>query len=49
MLGNNFRHLPVVDEAGAVVGLMSCRDIPVAYQFLRERWHDWRADLKPAA
>jgi CBS domain-containing protein len=48
MLGNNFRHLPVVDEAGALIGLMSCRDIPVTYQLLRERWHDWREGLKPA-
>jgi CBS domain-containing protein len=49
MLDNNFRHLPVVDDAEQVIGVISCRDIPVIYQFLRERWHSWRAGLKPAA
>jgi CBS domain-containing protein len=30
MLEHNFRHLPVVDEAGAVVGLVSMRRVVAA-------------------
>ncbi|HEY7178602.1 MAG TPA: CBS domain-containing protein [Gaiella sp.] len=30
MLGHNFRHLPVVDDAGAVVGLVSLRRVVAA-------------------
>jgi CBS domain-containing protein len=30
MLEHNFRHLPVVDEAGAVVGLVSLRRVVAA-------------------
>jgi CBS domain-containing protein len=30
MLGHNFRHLPVVDETGAVVGLVSLRRVVAA-------------------
>ena len=38
MFENRFRHLPVVDEAGTLLGVMSCRDIPWTYQALRDRW-----------
>lgn len=38
LIENRFRHLPVVDAAGVLVGVMSCRDVPIAYQTLRERW-----------
>src|SRR5262245_15283459 len=30
MLGHNFRHLPIVDETGAVVGLVSLRRVVAA-------------------
>jgi CBS domain-containing protein len=49
MFGNNFRHLPVLDHAGALVGLMSCRDVPTTYRVLRERWIEARAGLNSAA
>lgn len=38
MMENGFRHLPVLNASGTLVGMLSCRDVPVAYQALRERW-----------
>ncbi|WP_295400759.1 CBS domain-containing protein [uncultured Thiocystis sp.] len=38
MFGHHFRHLPVLDEAGALLGVLSCRDIPPSYWVMRERW-----------
>jgi CBS domain-containing protein len=49
MFGNRFRHLPVLNEAGRLIGVMSCRDIPAAYQFLRERFIAARGELQSAA
>lgn len=49
MFGNRFRHLPVLNREGALVGVMSCRDVPAAYQLMRERWHEARQGLDSAA
>lgn len=49
MFGNQFRHLPVLDEAGTLMGVMSCRDVPASYQELRERFREWRGELETAA
>ncbi|MDF1854706.1 CBS domain-containing protein [Pseudooceanicola sp.] len=40
MLGGGFRHLPVVRE-GALVGMISLRDIPAQYHVLMERQNDY--------
>lgn len=37
MLEHQFRHLPVLDGE-RLVGVLSCRDIPVNYWNMRERW-----------
>lgn len=42
MFENRFRHLPVVDNLGSLVGMMSCRDIPWTYQAMLERWQESR-------
>jgi CBS domain-containing protein len=39
MHDGKFRHLPVLEEGG-VVGVLSCRDIPISYQNLHERWEE---------
>jgi CBS domain-containing protein len=49
MFASRFRHLPVVDAGGALVGVLSCRDVPVAYQTMRERWIEAREALRAAA
>ena len=38
MYSNTFPHLPVVSEAGALVRVMSCREVPVIYQALSGPW-----------
>ncbi len=38
-LGDSFRHLPVM-ESGALVGLLSYRDIPAEYVMLFERFRE---------
>jgi CBS domain-containing protein len=48
MLGNRFRHLPVLNVAGGLVGVLSCRDVPAVYQLMRERWHDARLGVEAA-
>jgi CBS domain-containing protein len=48
MFGNRFRHLPVLNAAGALVGVMSCRDVPAVYQLMRERWLDARQGVQAA-
>ena len=42
MFGNRFRHLPVLNVAGTLIGVMSRRDVPAVYQLMRERWHEAR-------
>jgi len=49
MFSNNFRHLPVLNREGALVAVLSCRDVPTAYQLMRERWHEARRSLASAA
>jgi CBS domain-containing protein len=49
MFDNAFRHLPVLDDARSLVGIMSCRDVPATYQVLRERWIKARTDHDIAA
>jgi CBS domain-containing protein len=49
MFGNKFRHLPVLDAKGSLLGVMSCRDVPASYQDLRERFREWRGELETAA
>jgi CBS domain-containing protein len=41
MLDGHFRHLPVTRD-GAVIGMISMRDIPTEYRLLRERYEDAR-------
>jgi CBS domain-containing protein len=49
MFSRRFRHLPVVNASGDLGGVMSCRDIPAAYQLMRERWVAARGDDRAAA
>lgn len=42
-MGKNFRRLPVVDEAGVLVGIVTDRDLRLAMNspyVMRERWQD---------
>lgn len=43
MVDGVFRHLPVVDGAGAVVGVLSMRDIPAEYRLMHRQWMEWMA------
>jgi CBS domain-containing protein len=49
MFSNNFRHLPVLNREGTLVAVLSCRDVPTAYQVMRERWQEARRSLASAA
>jgi CBS domain-containing protein len=42
MSDGKFRHLPVVDRAGDVVGMLSMRDIPTEYRLMVERFQQYR-------
>jgi CBS domain-containing protein len=48
MFNRKFRHMPVTRD-GRVVGVLSCRDIPVNYFNLHERWEFAMNELRPAA
>lgn len=50
MSGGKFRHLPVVGDDGAVVAMLSMRDIPAGYRILHHQWVAWTgSDAFPAA
>lgn len=42
MFEGGFRHLPVVDEAGRAIGMLSMRDIPTEYRLMVERFREYR-------
>lgn len=42
MLEGGFRHLPVVEAGGDVMGMVSMRDIPTEYRLMVERYNDYR-------
>jgi CBS domain-containing protein len=41
MYDHGFRHLPVVDEK-QLMAVLSMRDIPTKYRFMREKWLEMR-------
>ena len=41
MYDHGFRHLPVVDEK-QIMAVLSMRDIPTKYRFMREKWIEMR-------
>jgi hypothetical protein len=41
MYAQGFRHLPVVDGE-QVIAVLSIRDIPTKYRFMREKWIEMR-------
>lgn len=41
MHAHGFRHLPVVD-GGQLIAVLSMRDIPTKYRFMREKWIEAR-------
>ena len=43
MEAGHFRHLPVLDETGACIGLLSIRDIPTEYRMMLERFREMRS------
>lgn len=43
MEGGHFRHLPVLDESGACIGLLSIRDIPAEYRMMVERFREMQS------
>jgi CBS domain-containing protein len=45
MASHKHRHLPVLDDEGALAGMLSCRDVPVFNLFLAERWRKWREGI----
>jgi CBS domain-containing protein len=49
MASHEYRHLPVLNDEGALTGMLSCRDVPLINQFLNERWHKWREGMKTRA
>lgn len=50
MSKGQFRHLPVVGDDGAVVAMLSMRDIPAEYRIMHRQWVDWtKVDTCPAA
>lgn len=44
MKAHHFRHLPVVDAEGSLLGLITMRDIPTEYRLMVERFHEFRGD-----
>jgi CBS domain-containing protein len=48
MLEHKFRHLPVL-EAGKVVGVLSCRDIPPDYWIMLENWITAQNELQASS
>jgi CBS domain-containing protein len=43
MVEGAFRHLPVVDGDGHIIGVVSMRDVPLEYRILHQRWSQWMA------
>ena len=43
-----FRHLPVVDDEGRAVGMLSLRDIPTEYRLMSEQWDAHHMGAEPA-
>ena len=48
MLQHQFRHLPVLND-GKFIGVISCRDIPVHYWSMQEKWGYVKRELKKAS
>lgn len=44
MIEGKFRHLPVVDDDGKVVAMLSMRDVPLENQIMHRRWTEWTHD-----
>ncbi|KUF09807.1 CBS domain-containing protein [Pseudoponticoccus marisrubri] len=40
MVEGGFRHLPVIDAIGSIVGMMSIRDVPTEYRLMVERFRE---------
>ena len=49
MASHQYRHLPVLNDEGALAGMLSCRDVPLINQFLSERWRKWREGVDARA
>ncbi|MEV8466777.1 CBS domain-containing protein [Fluviibacterium sp. DFM31] len=47
MVESHIHHLPILKD-GAVIGMLSSRDIPTEYRFMLERFQEYRNDA-PAA
>ena len=43
MIEGGFRHMPLVDDAGTPVGMLSMRDIPTEYRLMVERFREYTA------
>jgi CBS domain-containing protein len=41
MIAAKFRHLPVLDQHGHVIGMLSMRDIPLANHIMHQNWTTW--------
>ena len=48
MQDGGFRHLPVLDDDGRVVGMISLRDIPTSYRMMAERFREYTDGDIPA-
>jgi CBS domain-containing protein len=49
MIDGGFRHVPVVDQKGLPVGMVSMRDIPTENRLMVERFREYRAEMPMAA
>jgi len=48
MIAGGFRHLPVVDTAGELHGLVSIEDIPIEYRLMVERFSAYKSVCRAA-
>lgn len=41
MIDGNFRRLPVVEDDGKVIAMLSMHDVPPEYRIMHRQWVEW--------